>query len=124
MIAAAITSVDANRSWRRSFASRAPARFISLISLILALRYTALRIGDVALLGRDRLSRENGRWRIFLRTEKSGKPVLGKASDRGSVHASEGAITWKRTVTVTFRLSPGFTGFPNRVPQTAFAGVA
>jgi integrase len=44
--------------------------------MILTLRYTALRIGDVAQLGRDRISRDAGRWRIFLRTEKSGKPVF------------------------------------------------
>ena len=45
-------------------------------AMILTLRYTALRIGDVAMLARDRLSKESGKWRIFLRTEKSGKPVF------------------------------------------------
>ena len=45
-------------------------------AMILALRYTALRMGDVALLERDRVSRDGNRWRIFLRTEKSGKPVF------------------------------------------------
>jgi site-specific recombinase XerD len=45
-------------------------------AMILTLRYTALRIGDVSMLSRDRLSHESGRWRIFLRTEKSGKPVF------------------------------------------------
>jgi integrase/recombinase XerC len=45
-------------------------------AIVLALRYTALRIGDVALLARDRISRDGQRWRIFLRTEKSGKPVF------------------------------------------------
>ena len=44
--------------------------------MILTLRYTALRIGDVAMLARDRISRDGDRWRIFLRTEKSGKPVF------------------------------------------------
>ena len=44
--------------------------------MILVLRYTALRIGDVALLARDRISRDGDRWRIFLRTEKSGQPVF------------------------------------------------
>jgi len=44
--------------------------------MILTLRYTALRIGDVALLARDRVSKDGGRWRIFLRTEKSDKPVF------------------------------------------------
>jgi integrase len=38
--------------------------------------YTALRIGDVALLGRERVTKDAGRWRIFLRTEKNGKPVF------------------------------------------------
>lgn len=45
-------------------------------AMILTLRYTALRIGDVALLGRDRISKEGERWRMFLRTEKTGKPVF------------------------------------------------
>ena len=45
-------------------------------AMILVLRYTALRIGDVALLARDRISRDGNRWRIFLRTEKSGQPVF------------------------------------------------
>jgi len=45
-------------------------------AMILALRYTALRIGDVAMLARDRISRDGKRWRIFLRTEKNGKPVF------------------------------------------------
>jgi site-specific recombinase XerD len=44
--------------------------------MVLALRYTALRIGDVAMLARDRISEGGNRWRIFLRTEKSGKPVF------------------------------------------------
>jgi site-specific recombinase XerD len=45
-------------------------------AMVLALRYTALRIGDVAMLARDRISRDGNRWRTFLRTEKSGKPVF------------------------------------------------
>jgi integrase/recombinase XerC len=45
-------------------------------AMILTLRYTALRIGDVSLLARDRISRDADRWRIFLRTEKSGQPVF------------------------------------------------
>jgi integrase/recombinase XerC len=45
-------------------------------AMILAMRYTALRIGDVAMLGRDRISRDGLRWRIFLHTEKTGKPVF------------------------------------------------
>ena len=46
------------------------------LAMVLTLRYTALRVGDVALLGKERISREGKRWRIFLRTEKSGKPVF------------------------------------------------
>jgi integrase/recombinase XerC len=45
-------------------------------AMILAMRYTALRIGDVAMLARERISRDGERWRIFLRTEKNGKPVF------------------------------------------------
>jgi site-specific recombinase XerD len=45
-------------------------------AILLTLRYTALRIGDVSLLARDRISRDGDRWRIFLRTEKSGQPVF------------------------------------------------
>jgi site-specific recombinase XerD len=45
-------------------------------AMVLTLRYTALRLGDVAMLERDRISRDGDRWRIFLRTEKSGKPVF------------------------------------------------
>jgi integrase len=44
--------------------------------MVLTLRYTALRIGDVSMLARDRVTRDGDRWRIFLRTEKSGKPVF------------------------------------------------
>ncbi len=45
-------------------------------SMMLTLRYTALRIGDVSMLARDRISRDGDRWRIFLRTEKSGQPIF------------------------------------------------
>jgi integrase/recombinase XerC len=45
-------------------------------ALILTFRYTALRIGDVSTLARDRISRDGDRWRIFIRTEKSGQPVF------------------------------------------------
>lgn len=45
-------------------------------AMMLTLRYTALRIGDVSMLARDRISRDGERWRIFLRTEKSGQPVF------------------------------------------------
>jgi site-specific recombinase XerD len=45
-------------------------------AMVLTLRYTALRLGDVAMLARDRISRDGKRWRIYLRTEKSGKPVF------------------------------------------------
>ena len=55
---------------------RGPYERLRAHAMILTLRYTALRIGDVAMLSKDRLSREGGRWRIFMRTEKSGKPVF------------------------------------------------
>jgi site-specific recombinase XerD len=55
---------------------RGPYERLRARAMILTLRYTALRIGDVALLARDRISKDGGRWRIFLRTEKSGKPVF------------------------------------------------
>lgn len=45
-------------------------------AMILTFRYTALRIGDVALLARDRISRDVDGWKIFIRTEKSGQPVF------------------------------------------------
>ena len=45
-------------------------------AMVLTLRYTALRIGDVSMLARDRISRDGDRWRIFIRTEKSGQPVF------------------------------------------------
>jgi site-specific recombinase XerD len=55
---------------------RGPYERLRARAMILVLRYTALRIGDVAMLSRDRISNDGGRWRIFLRTEKSGKPVF------------------------------------------------
>jgi integrase/recombinase XerC len=45
-------------------------------AIILTLRYTALRIGDVSLLAMDRISRDGDKWRIFIRTEKGGQPVF------------------------------------------------
>jgi integrase/recombinase XerC len=45
-------------------------------AMILTFRYTALRIGDVSMLARDRISRDGDGWRMFLRTEKSGQPVF------------------------------------------------
>ena len=45
-------------------------------AMVLVLRYTALRIGDVALVAHDRISRDGDRWRIYLRTEKNGQPVF------------------------------------------------
>jgi integrase len=44
--------------------------------MVLVLRYTALGIGDVAMLARDLTSQDGNRWRIFLHSEKSGKPVF------------------------------------------------
>ena len=63
--------IDACNLFGQSAYERLRAR-----GMILVLRYTALRIGDVALLARDRISRDGDRWRIFLRTEKSGQPVF------------------------------------------------
>lgn len=45
-------------------------------AMILTFRHTALRIGDVAMLARDRISPDGEGWRMFLRTEKSGQPVF------------------------------------------------
>ncbi|MFZ0271054.1 MAG: tyrosine-type recombinase/integrase [Acidobacteriaceae bacterium] len=55
---------------------RGPYERLRARGMILTLRYTALRLGDVALLARDRISKDGDRWRVFLRTEKSGKPVF------------------------------------------------
>jgi len=45
-------------------------------AMILTFRHTALRIGDVAMLARDRISPDGEGWRMFLRTEKSGQSVF------------------------------------------------
>lgn len=45
-------------------------------AMLLTLRYTALRIGDVAMLARDRVTLDGRRWRIFVRTGKKGNPVF------------------------------------------------
>ena len=55
---------------------RTPYERLRAKAMILMLRFTALRIGDVAMLAKDRISRDGKRWRVFLRTEKSGKPVF------------------------------------------------
>jgi len=67
---------DACNAFGRTDYERKRAR-----AIVLTLRYTALRIGDVARLSRDRISRDSARWRIFLRTEKSGKPVFLRIPD-------------------------------------------
>jgi integrase len=45
------------------------------LAAVLTLRYTALRISDVALMRRDRISRDGDRWRIFVRTTKNNAAV-------------------------------------------------
>ena len=55
---------------------RSPYERFRVRAILLTLRYTALRIGDVSMLARDRISRDGDRWRIFIRTEKSGQPVF------------------------------------------------
>jgi site-specific recombinase XerD len=50
-------------------------------AMVLTMRYTGLRIGDVAMLAKDRISRDGTRWRIFLHTEKTGKPVFLPIAD-------------------------------------------
>ena len=57
---------------------RGPYERVRARAIILLLRYTALRIGDVAMLGRDRVSwdAERERWRVFIRTEKTGAAVF------------------------------------------------
>jgi intergrase/recombinase len=45
-------------------------------AIIMVLRYTALRIGDVAVLRRDRITMQNGRWVIFLRATKNKKSIF------------------------------------------------
>jgi integrase/recombinase XerC len=64
--------VAACDSFGRGAYERARAR-----GMVLLIRFTAIRIGDAALLARDRVSwdPDTERWRIFLRTEKTGAPV-------------------------------------------------
>lgn len=47
-------------------------------AMILLLRHTALRISDVCTLRRDALclDTEKSKWRVFVRTQKSGEPVF------------------------------------------------
>jgi integrase len=65
-----ITACD---TFGRGAYERARAR-----AMVLLLRFTALRIGDVVMLARDRVTWDGGseRWRVFLRTEKTGAPVF------------------------------------------------
>ena len=58
---------------------RGPYERLRARAMILTLRYTALRIGDVALLGRERVTRDDGSWRIFLRTEKAASPCSSRS---------------------------------------------
>lgn len=44
-------------------------------AIILVLRFTALRISDVAVLRRDRITKEDGRWVIFIRATKNNQRV-------------------------------------------------
>lgn len=55
---------------------RGPYERLRAKAMVLSFRYTALRLGDVAMLARDRITRDGKRWRVYLRTEKSGKPVF------------------------------------------------
>jgi integrase len=46
-------------------------------AIVLLLRHTALRIRDVAMLEKSRISKDgDSYWRLWLRTEKSGQPVF------------------------------------------------
>jgi|GEM_PF-1061633 len=63
--------IAATQTFGRSQYERTRAK-----AIIMVLRYTALRIGDVALLRRDRITMENGHWVIFLRAAKNNKPVF------------------------------------------------
>lgn len=54
-------------------------------AMILTLRYTALRIGDVAMLEPARISWNGKRWKIFLRTEKNGKMIFLSIPDQMKV---------------------------------------
>ena len=44
-------------------------------AIILVLRFTALRISDVAALRRDRITKEDGRWVIFIRATKNNEQI-------------------------------------------------
>jgi integrase len=55
---------------------RGPYERTRAYTMILLFRYTALRISDVALFSRERISRDGSRWRVFLRTQKNGQPVF------------------------------------------------
>lgn len=46
------------------------------LAMVMVLRYTALRITDMATLSMDRISWTGERWRIFLHTAKNGKLVF------------------------------------------------
>jgi hypothetical protein len=63
--------------------------------MVLVLRCAAVRIGDVALIARDRISRDGNRCRMFLWTEKSGKlvilPIPGDIKRRSMSCRSRGA---------------------------------
>jgi integrase len=45
------------------------------LAVVLTLRFTALRISDIALLRRDRISQTDSDWRIFIRTVKNNAAV-------------------------------------------------
>jgi integrase len=45
-------------------------------AIVLTLRHTALRVSDVAVMRRDRVSLSEKGWRIFLRTTKNNAPVF------------------------------------------------
>jgi site-specific recombinase XerD len=45
-------------------------------AMMLTLRHTALRVSDIALMRRDRISRTRKGWRVFLRTTKNNAPVF------------------------------------------------
>lgn len=45
-------------------------------AMVLTLRHTALRISDIAVLRRDRITLKDGVWRIFLHTTKNNKRIF------------------------------------------------
>ena len=59
-----------------TFGQRTYERLRAKAILLITLRYTALRIGDMSMLAKDRISKDGDRWRIFIRTEKSGQAVF------------------------------------------------